>query len=552
MNFRKITVHPVARHLGAVAAWGALAIVIFLLQMTVNVNMLLAVRSGRFPWAESVWTVAGWFYDVLWFPAMWVKPQTVFDDDRWLMLFIGLFWGVAVHFAPAALKGFWRNRRRVFRYAALLFFLGAAGSLCLYPAATVGFLLLADTKLPEEGQSRLVPVWFNGLAGRYADWATGYLNSRRALTVSKWDVAGTEWPMFGSVLFLVTAGELQKQGLVDARQGKVRRAVEKAREIVVSPNTAAWVKARWGDDYLKRENVFYRMLLIMGAAAYEEITGDIRHKTVMAWQWRSLAEELERAPFHVLDDYPGDCWPSDVLWAVAAIRRAAALEGLPHDTLARSLLGAFDGPLSVSGLPVFRTDKTTGAPLEPPRGCGNSGILCFAAELDPAVAARWFKEHESQFWKENLWLAGFTEFPKGTVPAFSDVDSGPVFCEFGSVASAFGIGAAKSVGRMDRAVPLTLEAVACSWPTPFGFLVPMAMGERAADGACLAETALLFSMTRPNRLEQTVIFRGHAPLLVWVLFFVYIGTGAGCIFIILRRLYRPARPIKNKVLNHET
>jgi hypothetical protein len=50
----KITAHPVVRHLGAVAAWGVLAIVIFLLQTTVNVNMLLAARSGRFSWAESV------------------------------------------------------------------------------------------------------------------------------------------------------------------------------------------------------------------------------------------------------------------------------------------------------------------------------------------------------------------------------------------------------------------------------------------------------------------------------------------------------------------
>jgi hypothetical protein len=295
--------------------------------------------------------------------------------------------------------------------------------------------------------------------------------------------------------------------------------------VVVSPDTAAWVKDKWGDAYLERENVFYRMLLIMGTAAYEEITGDARHRAVTARQWRGLAEELERAPFHVLDDYPGECWPNDVLWAVAAIRRAAALEGGNCDGLTRSLLAALDGTLNVAGLPAFMADKKTGTPSDPPRGCGNSGILCFAAELDPAVATRWFEAHEARFWKENIWLAGFTEFPKGTASAFSDVDSGPVFCGFGSVASAFGIGAAKSVGRMDRAAPLTLEAVACSWPTPFGFLLPAAMGKLAADGGCLAETAFLFSMTRPSHVSPAVHFSGHAPLLVWVMFFAYLGAG---------------------------
>ncbi len=88
------------------------------------------------------------------------------------------------------------------------------------------------------------------LSGRYADWATAYLNSCCALTINKWDVAGTGWPMFGSVFFLVTASELQEQGLVDARRGKVRKSVEKAHEIVVSSDTAAWVKARWGNPFV--------------------------------------------------------------------------------------------------------------------------------------------------------------------------------------------------------------------------------------------------------------------------------------------------------------
>lgn len=396
---------------------------------------------------------------------------------------------------------------------------------CWYPAFIVGRLLF-DSKLMHDGQSSLVPGWFESLSSRYQLWAESYLAAGYALQVDETDVAGTEWPMFGSVFFLVTADELQRQGLIDARQGPVRKAVEKAVEVVVDPDTATWVKAKWGDAYLARENVFYRMLMILGTASYERLTDDARYRALMSEQRKGLAAELARARFHVLDDYPSECWPSDVLWAVAAIQRAAALEGEDHPELARALLVSLDGPLGVSGLPAYKVDKDSGQVWEGPRGCGNSGILSFAAELDADVAARWYREYETRFWKENAWLAGFTEKPRGSLELISDVDSGPVLFEFGSVASAFGIGASKAVGRMDRATVLTMEAVACSWPTPFGFLLPMAMGKLAMGGGCLAETALLFSMTRPNRLGQSVPFEGRAPLIVWVMLLAYAGTGA--------------------------
>ena len=395
---------------------------------------------------------------------------------------------------------------------------------CIYPAVIVG-VLLADPYLKKEGQSCLVPMWFESLAGRYGPWAEGYLKAKFAKTVEQTDVAGTEWPMFGTVYFLVAADELQRQGKIDAREGRIRVAVDKAAEIVVSPDTASWVKEKWGEAYLTRENVFYRMLLILGLSSYERITGDTRHRALMSEQRKSLAEELERARYHVLDDYPSECWPNDVLWSVAAIQRAAALEGTNHTALARALMASLDGPLKVAGLPAFKVDKDTGRVYETPRGCGNSGILSFAAELDVEVAARWYREHEAQFWKQNVWLSGFTEMPRGSKEAYSDVDSGPVAWEFGSVATVFGVGASKAVGRMDRAAPMIMEAVACSWPTPFGFLIPSVMGKAAAGSGCLGETALLFSMTRPACVKEVVPFTGSAPGIVWVMFFAYAGVG---------------------------
>ena len=161
-------------------------------------------------------------------------------------------------------------------------------------------------------------------------------------------------------------------------------------------------------------------------------------------------------------------------------------------------MAAFDGPLKAAeGLPAFQAESRSGQILQGARGCGNSGILLFAAELDPVVAAHWYSAYEKNFWKDTGWIAGFTEMPQESREDFMDVDSGPVLFEIGSVASAFGIGAAKTVGRIDHAAPLTMEAVACSWPTPFGLLIPGLMGRLAVKSWSLGEVALLFSMTRP-------------------------------------------------------
>ena len=395
----------------------------------------------------------------------------------------------------------------------------------IYPAVILCALII-DPQLRHSGESRFVPLWFESASHRYVSWSTAYLNSKYAESLQHYDVAATEWPMFGSVFFLVAAEDLHAQGKIDATQGVVRQAVDNAAAIVASPVTATWVRTKWGDDYLERENVFYRMLLILGLSSYESITRDTQYHLLMSTQRASLAEELLKAKLHMRDDYPDECYPNDVLWAVAAIQRAARLDQTNHNELAASLISVLDGSLQTpEKLPAFTVNARSGGIIQNARGCGNSGILMFASELDMNAALRWYGAYEEAFWKKTWWAVGFTELPRGSNLMFSDVDSGPVISEFGSVASAFGIGAAKTVGRFDHAAPLTLEAVASSWPTPFGPLLPGIMGYAAADSWCLGEVALLFSMTRPVRTTDTTPFTGSPPVLVWIALLIYAGIG---------------------------
>ena len=143
------------------------------------------------------------------------------------------------------------------RYVKLGFQLAVSGAVIvlallvfIYPAVTIG-ILVCDSELRQTGQSRLVPGWFNSAAGRYlSPWANEYLKTNYAASLHHDEIAPTEWPMFGSAFFLVTADDLQQQGKIDARAGVVRQAVEKAAQIVASPVTATWVRTKWGDTYL--------------------------------------------------------------------------------------------------------------------------------------------------------------------------------------------------------------------------------------------------------------------------------------------------------------
>ena len=413
--------------------------------------------------------------------------------------------------------------------------------LLIYPAITI-FIVVMDSHLKQTGQSRLVPMWFRSAAPRFLSWANMYLETNYGQSIRSDDIPATEWPMFGAVFFLVTAEELQQQGKIDANQGTIREAVDKAAQIVASPVTATWVKTKWGNGYREKENVFYRMLLILGLSSYERITADKQYHALMSRQRATLANELAAAKLHLRDDYPSECYPADMLWAVAAIQRAARLENTRHDALAKGLIAAFDGPLKApEGLPAFQADSRSGRILQGARGCGNSGILLFAAELDPAVAGRWYSAYEEGFWKDTGWIAGFTETPRDSHDPFMDVDSGPVLFGFGSVASGFGIGAAKAVGRFDHAAPLTTEAIACSWPTPFGPLIPGLMGRLAVKSWSLGEVALLFSMTRPTMAARTVPFEGRTPLVVWLLLIAYAGAGLFFIWYEIRSCRRLIR-----------
>lgn len=337
---------------------------------------------------------------------------------------------------------------------------------------------------------------------------------------------------FGSVYYLLAAEEMQKilahrSDLVANRtKTALVRASEAAVRIVADPRIGTWVQQEWGDSYRSKENVFYRMLLIMGLSSYDIIVKNTRYRDILFAQSDSLAKELSDAPFHVMDDYPGECYPNDVLWAVAAIQRADRITGADHFALKSQLMRVLDTvALTKEGLPAYAIDSKTGLPASPARGCANSGILVFAPELDVGTAVKWYSQYEKHFWQTHRICRGFREFTRGYHHARRDVDTVPIVAGYGSVASLFGIGAARSVGRMDHAVPLTMEVIALSWPTPFGSFIPSTLAYFGTGGGCLGDVALIFVMTRPALNQNVTPFTGDIPIIVWLALIFYLGIG---------------------------
>lgn len=403
---------------------------------------------------------------------------------------------------------------------------GCAVFFGFFPAVTTARVVLSSS-LRQRGQIEDLGEWFVATQKRYDRWAENYLSTRRAATVQQEDVAATEWPLFGSVFFILSAEELVHSGELPLTN-ELRASLMRASSLIADPVSGTWVQQKWGPGYLEKENVFYRMLVMLGLNSYANITGDRQYAALVEKHAIGLRRELASAPYHVLDDYPGECYPSDVLWATAAIARVAAVPQQERDQLSYDVMSTLAGTLSdQDGLPPMLVDSRKGTVTQGARGCSTSGLLSFAYELDPRTAEDWYARYEEHYWESGHFVVGFREHVRGSEKSFSDVDSGPIVFGVGTVASLFGIGAARSAGRYDHAAPLTMEAVAATWPTPFGLLVPGVMGWAATDSWCLGETALLFAMTRPNRSDRSIAFTGSPPLAVRGFIFLYGALGAG-------------------------
>lgn len=406
---------------------------------------------------------------------------------------------------------------------------------------------LSDPALRQPGVPKFAFRLHRALSPKYERWARRRVASGDAGTLALDDISATEWPLFGSVFYLWATESLQEAWEKDHTLSPVqpkenaRGAIEAAAALVADPGHASWVKRHWGDDYLHNENVFYRMLLISGLTSYEKLTGDGKYLPLLRDQVETLSAALDESQHGLLDDYPGECYPGDVLVAIAAIQRADGLLGTDRSTFVERAIRAFEGDLLDStGLPPYSASSHTGVVTSRARGCSNSYVLIFAPELWRETASQWYASYEKHFWQTRWGCCGFREFPRGDPSSewYMDVDAGPVVAGYGVSASAFGIAGARANGRFDHAYPLSAEALVMSWPLPDGALLTPRLLSNLTDAPYVGEASLLYCFTRQPVDGVEITTGGRLPAIVYIGLAIYLLVGLLIVADNVRRLWR--------------
>lgn len=423
--------------------------------------------------------------------------------------------------------------------------------LFIVPAAMV-VRDLGDPGLRGQDVPRCAFRWHRALSPRYETWARQRLASGTTAELTTEDIAGTEWPLFGSVFYLWATEALEEEATEHPNLCSVppshyaRGAIEAAAALVADPNHAGWVKQHWGEGYLEKENLFYRMLLISALTSYQKLLGDAKYEELLQGQVESLAKELDSSPHGLLDDYPGQCYPVDIVPAIAAIRRADAVLGTDHSEFAaRAIRGFQDERLDRhTGLPAYVVDSRTGRAEDSARGVGLSFMLIWAPELWPRTAEDWYAAYERQFWQQGRWFAGFREFPRDIEVGWfnmNDVDAGPIIGGYGVAASAFGVGAARAMGRTEQAYKLAAQAILASWPLPDGTLLVPRVLSNVSDAPYLGEAATLFALTRRAVVPLQEASHAGPPGIVYLGIAILLALGSYEIIAAVRKLRRSRR-----------
>jgi hypothetical protein len=413
----------------------------------------------------------------------------------------------------------------------------------IYPPIRT-LLDLLDPALQAPGIPQSAWRLYQNLTPRYAAWAQRRVAQGAAENLSINNISGTEWPLFGSVFYLWGIENLQTAWEAGDRSADAeprifaRDGIIAASELVVDPRHSAWVQKHWGADYLHREDVFYRMLVIAALTSREKLLHDGAHTKLLRDQVESFAKELDASATGLLDDYPGECYPGDVMAAIASIRRADAVLGTDHSAFADRALRAFTGTRATRlQLPPYMADAGTGRPTTSARGCANSYVCLTSPDVWPSQAQRWYAIYDKFFWQERGMIVGYREFANNgpKIDWTMDVDAGPVIAGFGVSASAFGVGAARKNGRFDRAYPLAAEMLLMKWELPNGVLALPRVLSNLSDAPMLGEAAILWQLTIQPEKGFPVKSGGAAPASVYI---VIAGTLIFGTFLILETIYR--------------
>lgn len=388
----------------------------------------------------------------------------------------------------------------------------------VHPLVKTSWYLLADPGLRSAAPSKFAFSLHESLSRRLPGYVEERIASGVAETLHVGQITATESPVYGAFFYLVATDHLQSQWEADptlARRAPKEtgaEAIEACVRILLDPGHAHWIRTYWGDDHWQDPNCFFRTLVIGGLGAHRRLTGSDEHLPFLRQLTDDLAADLDASATGLIDDYPDQCFPADVVACIAMIRRAdPAREAWAKAALHR-VLASFPGEL-----PPYMSDADDGAALGPSRGCTNGFFFSYARKLDPAAADLLYQKLLDDFWQEGRWAAGWREFAHGSKHPewYFDPDSGPVLWGYGTGATGLGIGTTRLHGDHHRAGLLGAEMIAGGIPLPDGSLLLPRLVSDIRHAPHFAETAILHQLSLSGGGEA----RDKAPLTmsVWLI-----------------------------------
>lgn len=404
------------------------------------------------------------------------------------------------------------------------------GFFFLCPALISLWTLVSDPGLQTGGPTKLAFKIHRSVSGKIPAYVDDRIASGIATTLGPHQIEATEWPVYGAFFYLTATAELQEQWAKNPKLASKSpketgaMAIEASVRILLDEGHAHWVRDYWGDDYLEDENCFYRMLLVGGLTAHAKLTGSADHLPFLEKICEDMAADLDRSRHGLIDDYPAQCFPADVIAAIEMIRRAAKLYHQDRDQWAKDALNRILD-LTDGKLPSYTASSKTGQAWTSTRGCTNGFCLPYIRQIDPELGEKLYQESQYLFWEEGILAQGWREFPRPIDVGryYFDPDSGPVILNMGTAATGLGLGVARSYGDSERSSILGLELLSTSFPTVTGRLPIPSLVANRKHAPYFPEIVLMAQLAKTSEAPSQ---RGPIPLIfsVFVILQLLLGT----------------------------
>jgi len=409
----------------------------------------------------------------------------------------------------------------------------------LYPSLFTTYTILTDSGLRTGGPTKLSFKLHKTLSKKLPAYIDSRIDSKIATTLTVNQIEATEWPLFGAFFYLRATEQLQKQWDADPSLASTspkesgKEAIAASARLLLDPNHAHWVESYWGKNHLEAPNCFYRMLLLGGLSAHHQLTKSEENFPFMRTIMEDMAADLDASPHGLIDDYPQQCFPADVIAAISMIKATAECLGEDRSQWARS---ALDRLLKVSEnkLPPYTASAITGQAATTSRGCTNNGFaLPHIREINPTLASKLYEESVERFWKKGLLASGWREFPKEVdIPnLYFDPDSGPVLFDFGTSATGLGLGVARAYGDQNRSSLLASQLLATALPLPNGRLLIPSLVANDQHAPYFPEIVLMYQLSQTNPSPSE---KGPIPALFWIIITIQLIIGT----LLLRSAFR--------------